>query len=127
MSRRCSFCPSRFSDLRDDQAVRVKEQAIYNLGDLLAATGKAKELNQLLREVRPFFTYVPKAKTAKIGMRPLSQEEDHNSISTEIAIRSLCLRIWILVLTRPRQMMNEVSGKDDSSKVQVTTLLTTHD
>jgi 26S proteasome regulatory subunit N6 len=77
------------SDLRDDQAVRVKEQAIYNLGDLLAATGKAKELNQLLREVRPFFTYVPKAKTAKIVRKLfdlVAQETVGNTVDQQIAV-----------------------------------------
>ena len=48
--------------------MKTKEQAIYDLGSLLAEHGRGVELNQLLRDVRPFFTIVPKAKTAKIGM-----------------------------------------------------------
>eukprot|EP00667_Euglena_gracilis_P009477 EG_transcript_9638 len=77
------------SDLRDDQAIKTKEHAIYQLGDLLAEAGRADDLNQLLREVRPFFTYVPKAKTAKIVRKLfdlVAQESVGNTLDQQVAV-----------------------------------------
>ncbi|KAF3786307.1 26S proteasome non-ATPase regulatory subunit 11-like protein [Nymphaea thermarum] len=48
------------------EALRVKEQAITNLSDLLQQEKKAEELRSLLTQLRPFFAVIPKAKTAKI-------------------------------------------------------------
>lgn len=48
------------------EALRVKEQAIQGTGDILASQGKAQELRELLKSLRPFFGLIPKAKTAKI-------------------------------------------------------------
>ncbi|EQC36815.1 26S proteasome regulatory subunit N6 [Saprolegnia diclina VS20] len=45
---------------------RVKEHAIYKLGQLYTRHGREKELATLLQSVRPFFTTIPKAKTGKI-------------------------------------------------------------
>ncbi|KAK8317137.1 hypothetical protein V6Z11_A13G087600 [Gossypium hirsutum] len=47
-------------------AVRIKEQAITNLSDLLRQETRAEELKSLLAQLRPFFALIPKAKTAKI-------------------------------------------------------------
>lgn len=47
-------------------ALRIKEQAITNLTDLLTQEKKAEELRLLLTQLRPFFSLIPKAKTAKI-------------------------------------------------------------
>jgi len=77
------------SELRDEAAVKAKEQAIYLLGDLLVELHRGDELNQLLREVRPFFTYVPKAKTAKIVRKLfdlVGHEGLNNTLDQQIAV-----------------------------------------
>ncbi|KMZ75348.1 26S proteasome non-ATPase regulatory subunit [Zostera marina] len=48
------------------EALRIKEQAISNLSDLLRKERKAEDLRGLLTQLRPFFSLIPKAKTAKI-------------------------------------------------------------
>mmetsp|Transcript_19453 Transcript_19453/g.23274 ORF Transcript_19453/g.23274 Transcript_19453/m.23274 type:complete len:422 (+) Transcript_19453:114-1379(+) len=50
----------------DAETVKVKEQAIQKLADLLAKQKHAQELCTLLTELRPLFAQIPKAKTAKI-------------------------------------------------------------
>ncbi|KAF2299155.1 hypothetical protein GH714_030826 [Hevea brasiliensis] len=47
-------------------SLRIKEQAITNLSDLLRQENRAEELRSLLTQLRPFFALIPKAKTAKI-------------------------------------------------------------
>ncbi|KAL6077588.1 putative proteasome component (PCI) domain, tetratricopeptide-like helical domain-containing protein [Balamuthia mandrillaris] len=49
-----------------EEVHKVKEQAIYKLGELYAKRGEANELHNLLTRIRPFFNAVAKAKTAKI-------------------------------------------------------------
>ncbi|KAJ7958619.1 26S proteasome non-ATPase regulatory subunit 11-like [Quillaja saponaria] len=48
------------------EALRIKEQAITNLSDLLRQENRAEDLCSLLTLLRPFFSLIPKAKTAKI-------------------------------------------------------------
>ncbi|XP_028781302.1 26S proteasome non-ATPase regulatory subunit 11 homolog isoform X2 [Neltuma alba] len=48
------------------EALRIKEQAITNLSDLLRQENRAEDLRSLLTQLRPFFSLIPKAKTAKI-------------------------------------------------------------
>ncbi|XP_055801700.1 26S proteasome non-ATPase regulatory subunit 11 homolog isoform X2 [Solanum dulcamara] len=48
------------------EALRIKEQAIFNLSDLLSQEKWAEDLQKLLVQLRPFFSLIPKAKTAKI-------------------------------------------------------------
>ncbi|KAJ0976112.1 hypothetical protein J5N97_018077 [Dioscorea zingiberensis] len=48
------------------EALRIKEQVITNLSDLLRQEKRAEELCNLLTQLRPFFSLIPKAKTAKI-------------------------------------------------------------
>ncbi|CAL9130147.1 unnamed protein product, partial [Musa textilis] len=48
------------------EALRIKEQAISNLTELLTQEKKAEDLRSLLTQLRPFFSLIPKAKTAKI-------------------------------------------------------------
>ncbi|XP_058858722.1 26S proteasome non-ATPase regulatory subunit 11B isoform X2 [Acipenser ruthenus] len=50
----------------DEEAVRVKEQSILELGSLLAKTGQAAELGGLLKYVRPFLNSISKAKAARL-------------------------------------------------------------
>ncbi|KMT02417.1 hypothetical protein BVRB_9g204780 [Beta vulgaris subsp. vulgaris] len=47
-------------------SLRIKEQAITNLTDFLRKENKAEDLRILLTQLRPYFSSVPKAKTAKI-------------------------------------------------------------
>ncbi|MQM12406.1 hypothetical protein Taro_045324 [Colocasia esculenta] len=48
------------------EALRIKEQAVSNLSDLLTQEKRAEDLRSLLTQLRPFFAVIPKAKTAKI-------------------------------------------------------------
>ncbi|XP_009790054.1 26S proteasome non-ATPase regulatory subunit 11 homolog [Nicotiana sylvestris] len=48
------------------EALRIKEQAIFNLCDLLSQENRAEDLKNLLSQLRSFFSLIPKAKTAKI-------------------------------------------------------------
>ncbi|XP_057434643.1 26S proteasome non-ATPase regulatory subunit 11 homolog [Lotus japonicus] len=48
------------------EALRMKEQAITNLTDLLRQENRGEDLRSLLTQLRPFFSLIPKAKTAKI-------------------------------------------------------------
>lgn len=50
----------------DAESVKVKEQAIGKLTDLLVKQQDAPGLAALLTELRPLFNAIPKAKTAKI-------------------------------------------------------------
>jgi len=50
----------------DDEFTRVKEQAIYALGNLFVTQSRATDLGALLSSIRPFFDHIPKAKTAKL-------------------------------------------------------------
>ncbi|XP_005092362.1 26S proteasome non-ATPase regulatory subunit 11 [Aplysia californica] len=50
----------------DDEAIKVKEQAILEVGKLLADQRKANELANLIKIVRPFLNMVSKAKAAKL-------------------------------------------------------------
>jgi 26S proteasome regulatory subunit N6 len=48
------------------EVLRIKEQAIAALSDILSHEKKAEELRSLLTDLRPYFNLVPKAKSAKI-------------------------------------------------------------
>ncbi|XP_019625490.1 PREDICTED: 26S proteasome non-ATPase regulatory subunit 11A-like [Branchiostoma belcheri] len=50
----------------DEEATRVKEQGILELGGLLAKTGQAEELGGLVKYIRPFLSSISKAKAAKL-------------------------------------------------------------
>ncbi|KAK2151262.1 hypothetical protein LSH36_369g03032 [Paralvinella palmiformis] len=50
----------------EEEAIRIKEEAITELGILLAKTGQAEELAGLLKFTRPFLPLVSKAKAAKL-------------------------------------------------------------
>lgn len=53
-------------DANEDVVLRIKENAIYQLGTLYTTLGKGAELSSLLSSCRPFFLTIPKAKTGKI-------------------------------------------------------------
>ncbi|KAL8157310.1 hypothetical protein AgCh_002129 [Apium graveolens] len=48
------------------EALRIKEQAVSSLSDILREQCRAEELRNLLTQLRSFFAKIPKAKTAKI-------------------------------------------------------------
>ncbi|KAK4771982.1 hypothetical protein SAY86_013757 [Trapa natans] len=48
------------------EALRTKEQAITNLSVLLRQENRVEDLPTLLTQLRPYFSLIPKAKTAKI-------------------------------------------------------------
>ncbi|XP_074622026.1 26S proteasome non-ATPase regulatory subunit 11-like [Acropora palmata] len=50
----------------DEEGIKMKEQAILNLGKLLSKHGKAEELGGLIKYIRPFLKTVSKAKAAKL-------------------------------------------------------------
>ena len=50
----------------DEEMIRVKEQAIVDLGSLLCRSGRGQELANLISGVRPFLSLVSKAKAAKL-------------------------------------------------------------
>ena len=49
-----------------EDAIKAKEQTIYQLGELYAIRGEGAKLAQLLTNLRPFFATIPKARTAKV-------------------------------------------------------------
>ncbi|XP_052683264.1 26S proteasome non-ATPase regulatory subunit 11A-like [Crassostrea angulata] len=53
-------------DTNSENDIKTKEQAILDLGELLAATGQAEELAGLIKFTRPFLGSVSKAKAAKL-------------------------------------------------------------
>ena len=50
----------------DAESIKVKEQAIQRLADIHVKQKDAQALRQLLSDLRPVFSVIPKAKTAKI-------------------------------------------------------------
>jgi 26S proteasome regulatory subunit N6 len=50
----------------DDPAIRVKELAVYKMGGIYQKRGDAETLGNMTKTLRPFFTTIPQAKTAKI-------------------------------------------------------------
>jgi len=56
----------RDGDHADEEYVKTKETAILELGELLAKTKQANELEGLIKHTRPFLNKVSKAKAAKL-------------------------------------------------------------
>jgi 26S proteasome regulatory subunit N6 len=55
-----------FTEGSDADVVKLKERAIGKIASLLLKEKNGKGLSGLLSELRPLFTTIPKAKTAKI-------------------------------------------------------------
>ncbi|GJX56954.1 26S proteasome non-ATPase regulatory subunit 11 [Tanacetum coccineum] len=70
------------------EALRVKEQAISKLSELLREESRGEDLRALLTTLRPFFSLIPKAKTAKI-VRVIIDSVAKIPNSTDLQI-SLC-------------------------------------
>lgn len=51
--------------------LRVKEESILHLGKIYAKLDRHDDLRKLFVEIRPFFSVIPKSRTAKIGKRVL--------------------------------------------------------
>lgn len=70
-----------------DDLTRIKEDAIYRLANLLSREHKAEALAQLNRDIRPVFTNMPRAKTAKI-VRTIIElvGKIPNTLNTQIAV-----------------------------------------
>lgn len=49
-----------------DEALKGKETAIYQLGELYARRHEGDKVAQLISSLRPFFANIPKARTAKV-------------------------------------------------------------
>ena len=50
----------------DEESIRDRESEILELGEKYKKEGKANELAQLIRDVRPFLAMISKAKAAKL-------------------------------------------------------------
>lgn len=55
-----------FSDLEGDEGVKLKERSIIHLGKILAKQGDGAAIDSLLKELRPLFADISKAKAAKL-------------------------------------------------------------
>ncbi len=67
-----------------DDAKTSKEAAILALAKLLVKEGRAEEVVELSKEVRPFYTTIPKAKTAKIVRGLLDTVARGGSVSIDV-------------------------------------------
>eukprot|EP00009_Paramoeba_aestuarina_P009704 CAMPEP_0201539742 /NCGR_PEP_ID=MMETSP0161_2-20130828/70569_1 /ASSEMBLY_ACC=CAM_ASM_000251 /TAXON_ID=180227 /ORGANISM="Neoparamoeba aestuarina, Strain SoJaBio B1-5/56/2" /LENGTH=420 /DNA_ID=CAMNT_0047947157 /DNA_START=863 /DNA_END=2125 /DNA_ORIENTATION=- len=74
------------NDATTDADIKVREQAIYLLGTVLATLDRLDDVASLLTDIRPFFSQVPKAKTAKI-VRTLIDLFAKNKTSVEVQSR----------------------------------------
>lgn len=61
------------AEAKDDDDQKAKETAIQRLSELLAKQGRADELSALLKDLRPVFASVAKAKTAKLVRHVVDQ------------------------------------------------------
>lgn len=55
-----------FTDINDAETLKVKDKALQLMVDALVKSKDAASLRQLLNDLRPMFSSIPKAKTAKI-------------------------------------------------------------
>lgn len=71
-----------------EEDLRVKEAAVYKLADLLTKQNRAADLASLLQRLRPFFSVIAKAKTAKL-VRHIIDQVGHIPGSGDVQVQ-LC-------------------------------------
>jgi hypothetical protein len=76
------------NDKSDVETIKVKEAAIVKLGEAYVKLQDATALRDLLAQLRPFFTLIPKAKTAKI-VRGIVDQIAKVPNSTELQVMRL--------------------------------------
>lgn len=76
----------------NEEAIRNKEQEIMDLGEKYKKEGRAQELSQLIRDVRPFLAMISKAKAAKLvrGLVDLFLDMEA-STGTEVQLCKECI------------------------------------
>eukprot|EP00966_Prymnesium_polylepis_P009202 212166-Prymnesium_polylepis.1 len=88
-----------------EEALKVKEQAIFNLGELYAKLNQGDKLGHLLTALRPFFATVPKAKTAKIVRMLIDQAA---KITASMALQmSLCKNVIDWCVAEKRSFLRQ--------------------
>ncbi|KAL4198964.1 hypothetical protein AMTRI_Chr03g142630 [Amborella trichopoda] len=92
------------------EARHVKEQAVSNLSDLLRQEKRAEELRSLLTQLRPFFSVIPKAKTAKIVRGILDAMVEWTRAEKRTFLRQ---REYSEALTLISSLVKEVRRLDD--------------
>jgi len=88
-----------------EEAIKLKEAAIFSLGELYAKQGLGDKLSQLLTALRPFFAVVPKAKTAKI-VRMLIDQAAKITGSMELQM-SLCREVIEWCVAEKRSFLRQ--------------------
>jgi len=94
-----------YSDNTSEEVTKLKEQAIFRLGELYAKLNRGDKLGQLLTALRPFFATVPKAKTAKIVRMLIDQAA---KISGSMGLQmSLCKEVIEWCLAEKRSFLRQ--------------------
>ncbi|CAB1444614.1 unnamed protein product [Pleuronectes platessa] len=105
----------------DEEAVRVKEQSILELGSLLAKTGQAAELGGLLKFVRPFLISISKAKAAKLVRSLLDLFLDMEAATGQEALETRLIALYFdtkrfqEALALGTQLLGELKKMDDKA------------
>lgn len=61
-----SIIQDDLDNTKNEQLIKIKEDAIYGLGELYGKLKRPQDIFELNKSIRPFFKDLPKAKTAKI-------------------------------------------------------------
>jgi 26S proteasome regulatory subunit N6 len=118
-------------DVADEQAMKVKEQAILRLGTLFAKQGQAEELGGLIKFVRPFLAYLSKAKAAKMVRTLLDLFLDmETATGREVEICLECIewaknekRTFLRQALEARLISLRFEAKDYEQAIRLTTSL----
>eukprot|EP00955_Chlamydomonas_euryale_P088598 364397-Chlamydomonas_euryale.AAC.5 len=94
------------SSCNDADAVKVKEQTIQKMCDLLVKNKDATGLSQLLSQFRDFFNVIPKAKTAKI-VRSIIDSVAKIPGSTQLQVRAHDTHVLCMDVRR-RPLLNSL-------------------